>query len=236
MRPPMPSIAPATSPTPRFSVPLKSMCSWKCASPSSPGRSSAEPTFAQICNSATAARCDSRSSSEETIREHVVVERLGSQGRGSIAGTAAATMPVARDADAPPDPCSARRPSAAERDHELDLGVYVHVPFCERICPYCDFAVVRAPALARDREDAFVAALIAEFERAPARSSARRGSRRLYFGGGTPSRLRAESIARVVDAVRAALPASDAGARDHARSESEHDRARAPRRRSATPA
>jgi coproporphyrinogen III oxidase-like Fe-S oxidoreductase len=59
-----------------------------------------------------------------------------------------------------------------------DVGVYVHVPFCERICPYCDFAVVRAPALARDREDAFVAALLAELaRRLPAVGPARLPSR-----------------------------------------------------------
>ena len=87
--------------------------------------------------------------------------------------------------------------------------MYVHVPFCERICPYCDFAVVRAPDLARDREDAFVAALLAEFERRlPLFGASRLAT--LYFGGGTPSRLRSESIARVIDAVQAALPASDA--------------------------
>jgi len=104
-------------------------------------------------------------------------------------------------------PGSANGRPAAERNHEL--GVYVHVPFCARICPYCDFAVVRAPELARDREDAFVAALIAEFERRlPLFQASRLAT--LYFGGGTPSRLRADSIARVIDAVRAVLPASDA--------------------------
>jgi len=108
---------------------------------------------------------------------------------------------------ASPDPCSASGRPAAERHHEL--GVYVHVPFCERICPYCDFAVVRAPVLARDREDAFVAALIAEFgRRLPLFGASRLAT--LYFGGGTPSRLRAESVARVIDAVRAALPATGA--------------------------
>ncbi|MCX5738807.1 MAG: YggW family oxidoreductase, partial [Proteobacteria bacterium] len=79
----------------------------------------------------------------------------------------------------------------------------MHVPFCERICPYCDFAVVRAPELPRAREDAVVAALLAEFERRLPRFRAARLAT-LYFGGGTPSRLRAESIARVIDAVRVA--------------------------------
>lgn len=91
----------------------------------------------------------------------------------------------------------------------LDLGVYVHVPFCERICPYCDFAVVRAPTLAWGREDAFVAALLRELgARLPAFGAARLAT--LYFGGGTPSRLQPASIARIVGAVRAALPEADA--------------------------
>ena len=90
----------------------------------------------------------------------------------------------------------------------MDLGVYVHIPFCERICPYCDFAVVRAPTLAPAREAAFVAALQREFAvRLPAFGAARLAT--LYFGGGTPSRLRPESIAQIVAAVRAALPADD---------------------------
>lgn len=87
----------------------------------------------------------------------------------------------------------------------LDLGVYVHVPFCERVCPYCDFAVVRARTLAPAREDAFVAALLAELAaRLPAFGASRLAT--LYFGGGTPSRLEPASIARIVAAVRAALP------------------------------
>ena len=31
---------------------------------------------------------------------------------------------------------------------DCSLGVYVHVPFCERVCPYCDFAVVATRRLA----------------------------------------------------------------------------------------
>lgn len=89
------------------------------------------------------------------------------------------------------------------------LGLYVHVPFCERVCPYCDFAVVRAASLARDAEDAFVAALEAELaRRRPAFGDRRLAT--LYFGGGTPSRLRAESIARVVEAALASGPVAEA--------------------------
>ncbi len=61
-------------------------------------------------------------------------------------------------------------------------GLYVHVPFCSRICPYCDFAVTRA---GRDREGRFRRfdnALLEEFRLRP-----ETGADTLYFGGGTPS-------------------------------------------------
>ncbi len=86
-----------------------------------------------------------------------------------------------------------------------DLGVYLHVPFCERICPYCDFPVLVARPLTPQTEDRYVAALRAEL-------AARRGDfagRRIatiYFGGGTPSLLRPESVRGLLDEVRAAFP------------------------------
>ncbi len=41
-------------------------------------------------------------------------------------------------------------------------AAYVHIPFCRKICPYCDFAVVAGTELA----DRYVAALIDEIESA----------------------------------------------------------------------
>lgn len=85
------------------------------------------------------------------------------------------------------------------------LGVYLHVPFCERVCPYCDFAVVAARPLAAEREARYVAALRAELAaRAPQLAGRRLAS--VYLGGGTPSLLRPESVAALVGAVRAAFP------------------------------
>ena len=69
------------------------------------------------------------------------------------------------------------------------LGVYLHVPFCERVCPYCDFAVVATRQLAARDEERYVAALLAELAgRAP--GFAGRSLETIYFGGGTPSLLR----------------------------------------------
>jgi oxygen-independent coproporphyrinogen-3 oxidase len=82
-----------------------------------------------------------------------------------------------------------------------DVGVYVHVPFCERVCPYCDFAVVAARTLTPAEEAGYVDALLAELD---ARAAAFAGLRlaTLYLGGGTPALLAPASIARIVDAVR----------------------------------
>jgi oxygen-independent coproporphyrinogen-3 oxidase len=92
-----------------------------------------------------------------------------------------------------------------------DVGVYVHVPFCERVCPYCDFAVVAAPSLAADREARYVAALLAELAERRAAFAGRRLAS-LYFGGGTPSLLAPASVARLIDAVRASFPGANTAA------------------------
>lgn len=86
-----------------------------------------------------------------------------------------------------------------------DLGVYVHVPFCERICPYCDFAVLAARPLSREREQRYLEALHAELEARRA-DFAGRELATVYLGGGTPSLLRPESVAALLDAIRAAFP------------------------------
>jgi oxygen-independent coproporphyrinogen-3 oxidase len=81
------------------------------------------------------------------------------------------------------------------------VALYIHIPFCVSLCPYCDF-VVYAGAAARGpraRVEAFVAALRAELElRADALDVAYPGGRppldTVYLGGGTPSLLSAAAI------------------------------------------
>jgi oxygen-independent coproporphyrinogen-3 oxidase len=80
-------------------------------------------------------------------------------------------------------------------------GLYLHVPFCAAICPYCDFAVARGDDRARER---FTAALIAE-TRASAGALAGPFDT-VYLGGGTPSSLSADQLASILRAVRAELP------------------------------
>jgi oxygen-independent coproporphyrinogen III oxidase len=81
---------------------------------------------------------------------------------------------------------------------EVPRHVYVHVPFCSRRCSYCDFSI----AVRRDVPvAAFVAGLEAECTvRLGAPSAADVDT--LYFGGGTPSKLGGDGVARALDALR----------------------------------
>ena len=78
-------------------------------------------------------------------------------------------------------------------------SAYVHIPFCARRCPYCDFAVVAADETAVDETERYVKALIAEtdLESAPFVLDA------VNFGGGTPTRLDPSQLGRILDAVDA---------------------------------
>lgn len=79
---------------------------------------------------------------------------------------------------------------------EEPWGLYVHVPWCRRRCPYCDFYFEVGRADPR-----FAAAI--DDELAARRGDApRRGASTLYFGGGTPSALDDESVGRVVESAR----------------------------------
>ncbi len=84
-------------------------------------------------------------------------------------------------------------------------GLYLHVPFCSAICPYCDFAVRTGGAEARRR---FVASLVAEI--ALWAESGWRGFDTIYFGGGTPSALEPGQIGEILEAIYATFPESRA--------------------------
>lgn len=71
------------------------------------------------------------------------------------------------------------------------VAAYVHIPFCRRLCPYCDFAVQVGGDL-----DGYVAAVLAEIDLAEPFS---RPLDAVYVGGGTPTSLPAGSLGRIVD-------------------------------------
>ena len=78
------------------------------------------------------------------------------------------------------------------------FAVYVHWPFCLAKCPYCDFnSHVRATAIDEDR---FVAAFRSEI-RHRAEAAPGRTVRSIFFGGGTPSLMRPQTVQAIIDAV-----------------------------------
>jgi len=80
------------------------------------------------------------------------------------------------------------------------LSLYIHVPWCVRKCPYCDFNSHTAPeALPEAR---YVDALIADLE-SSLPSIWGRKVHTVFIGGGTPSLLSADAIDRLLSAVRA---------------------------------
>jgi oxygen-independent coproporphyrinogen-3 oxidase len=81
-------------------------------------------------------------------------------------------------------------------------GLYLHVPFCSSICPYCDFSVVHSASPGRQ---AFASRLVTEVELAAPTWRDTRRFDTVYFGGGTPSQLLPEELARVLDACRTHL-------------------------------
>ena len=82
------------------------------------------------------------------------------------------------------------------------LALYVHVPWCVRKCPYCDFnshELRESAARSRVRRCA-----VADLERALPSVWGRR-VHSIFFGGGTPSLLSAAAIDRLLAAFRARL-------------------------------
>ena len=85
------------------------------------------------------------------------------------------------------------------------FGIYVHWPFCLSKCPYCDFnSHVRAGV----EQDRWRGALLSELAHY-ARLTAGREVTSLFFGGGTPSLMPVETVAAVIEAVRAHWPVAE---------------------------
>ncbi|KQT36587.1 radical SAM family heme chaperone HemW [Methylophilus sp. Leaf414] len=83
------------------------------------------------------------------------------------------------------------------------LSLYIHIPWCVRKCPYCDFNSHEARQ--EIPEAAYVDALIADLEQATPLVWGRK-IRSVFFGGGTPSIFSAESIDKILSHVRMLTP------------------------------
>ncbi|HKY02227.1 MAG TPA: radical SAM family heme chaperone HemW [Burkholderiales bacterium] len=80
------------------------------------------------------------------------------------------------------------------------LSLYVHIPWCVRKCPYCDFNSHEARG--EVPEASYIDALITDLEHALPQIWGRRVYS-IFLGGGTPSLLSAESVDRLLAAIRA---------------------------------
>ena len=78
----------------------------------------------------------------------------------------------------------------------IPLSLYVHIPWCVRKCPYCDFNSHNAPEQVPQREyvDALIADLDLDLPLARGRTL-----QSIFFGGGTPSLFAPDHIARILD-------------------------------------
>src|SRR3990167_6988251 len=80
----------------------------------------------------------------------------------------------------------------------IPLSLYIHLPWCVRKCPYCDFNSHAAPSSLP--EEAYVKALLQEFHHyLPLIRQRKLVS--IFFGGGTPSLFSAKSIACLLNEV-----------------------------------
>lgn len=86
--------------------------------------------------------------------------------------------------------------------HNGGFGLYLHWPFCQSKCPYCDFNSHVAAEIDQNR---WQRSYLAEIDRVAAETPGRI-LRSVFFGGGTPSLMEPELVAAILGRVQAAWP------------------------------
>lgn len=107
-----------------------------------------------------------------------------------------------------PMPADGHLPHSARIDPDTPFSVYVHVPFCRVRCGYCDFNTYTSGELRGTRREDYADTLQKEVEQAARVLTAAGGIRpahTVFFGGGTPTLLPTADLARMLEAVRAAI-------------------------------
>lgn len=75
-------------------------------------------------------------------------------------------------------------------------GIYIHVPFCAKKCPYCDFY---SCSYTKSAADAYVKAVCRNLDRLPDGTDVDT----VYFGGGTPSLLSVSAVSKILERIAA---------------------------------
>jgi len=119
--------------------------------------------------------------------------------RGTLDGVLGPTLsadPVPSDGSLPAEALGALG--------ERGFGVYIHVPFCASRCGYCDFNTYTAEELGPGvRRGDYPAQVVSEIALAARVLGEARPVDTVFFGGGTPTLLSPEDLARILDAVAA---------------------------------
>lgn len=87
----------------------------------------------------------------------------------------------------------------------IPLGLYIHLPWCLKKCPYCDFNSHEAAAPPFER---YVDALLADLD-AELVTADKRHVESVFIGGGTPSLFPGRAVRRLLDGIRARLTFAD---------------------------
>ncbi|PJD93202.1 MAG: YggW family oxidoreductase [Legionella sp.] len=86
----------------------------------------------------------------------------------------------------------------------IPLSLYIHIPWCIRKCPYCDFNSHKSPDILP--EIAYVDALLADFDQDVIRYGAERPLHSIFIGGGTPSLFSADAYDRLFSQLKQRIP------------------------------
>ncbi|MBX3000664.1 MAG: radical SAM family heme chaperone HemW [Caldilineaceae bacterium] len=97
-----------------------------------------------------------------------------------------------------------RLPHHSQWDQRQPLGLYIHIPFCEKKCPYCDFNTY---AKLDNLFDAYVDALCLEIGQWGERLQ-RRPLHTIFLGGGTPTVLEERALTQIFETVHKAFELS----------------------------
>ncbi len=97
------------------------------------------------------------------------------------------------------------RPALTEDWRQGGFGLYLHWPFCEAKCPYCDFNSHVSRTI---DQHAWRDAYLLELERAALETNGR-VLNAVFFGGGTPSLMDPEIVADVITAIRRLWPTAN---------------------------
>ena len=79
------------------------------------------------------------------------------------------------------------------------LAIYIHWPYCARICPYCDFNIYK------QREDNELRGRIIDDLKSWRDWTGAREISSIHFGGGTPSLMSADDITQILSTIKSNL-------------------------------